>query len=71
MALKQGQHSRIVRIANSLDIPVRYDREVECYTLRPEDMERLVMLAAMADNVFELAPDPVATQDEDGIESHR
>lgn len=71
MALKQGQHSRIVKMARVLDIPVHvtYDREIERYALTPDQIERLMMLAAMADNVFEFTP-PVEG-DEDSPENHR
>jgi hypothetical protein len=68
MMLKRHQHGRIVKMANTLDIPVRYDREVEQYTLTPDQYERLLMLAVMADNVFEIKP---PDQDEDGPENHR
>lgn len=53
MALKQGQHSRIVKMAYNMEIPVHYDREVERYTVTPDQMERLLMLATMSENPFE------------------
>lgn len=54
MALKQGQHGRIVRITNKMNIMVHYDREVERYTVAPDDLERVLMLAAMSGNVFQM-----------------
>lgn len=68
MALKAGQHGRIVKMARALELPTpRLDREVERYTLTPDQLERLMMLAAMSHNVFELQAEP---EDEDGRYGH-
>lgn len=67
--LKPGQHGRIVKMARALDIPVHvgYDRELERYTVTPDQLERLLMLAAMSKNVFELQSEP---EDQDGHYGH-
>lgn len=48
--LKEGQHGRIVKMAKAVDVPVHvtYDREIERYTVTPDQLERLLALAVMA-----------------------
>ena len=56
MALKEGQHGRITKMAHTVNIPVNigYDREIERYTVTPDQLERLLALAVMAgENPFD------------------
>jgi hypothetical protein len=50
MALKEGQHGRITKMARTVAIGVHvtYNREEERYCVTPDQLERLLALAVMA-----------------------
>lgn len=52
--LKQGQHGRIVRMAEKAGVTVAYYREDGRYHMTPDEFEKLLMLAAMSGNVFQM-----------------